>query len=85
MKIQKIQTSEPKIWEGKRSQKTLNMSTPGHIRAAMLKQMYETISSPMHQNDERLDALLSLKNIIKVCVLACCAYFISHPTSQTPY
>lgn len=45
------------------------MDTPYTLRAAHLKDLYETITMKSLAKDERLDALLTLKATVRVSIL----------------
>ena len=60
-----FQTAAPKTWKGPDG-KTTNMDTPYTIRAQELKDIYNSINMKYLTQDERLDALLTLKHTVKV-------------------
>ena len=62
------QTSAPKKWIAYDGQPT-EMDTPYTLRAAHLKDLYETITMKSLAKDERLDALLTLKATVRVSIL----------------
>ena len=57
--------SMPKKWMGPDGKET-SMDTPHTLRARQLRDVYHSINMDNVSNDERLDALLTLKHTIKV-------------------
>lgn len=63
-----VQTSAPKKWTTKNG-KDVELDTAQIIRARQLRDIYNSINMKHMTQDERLDALLTLKHTVKVHIL----------------
>jgi len=68
-----VQTSAPKKWTTK-SGRDMELDTPYTVRARQLRDVYNCINMKHLTQDERLDALLTLKHTVKVSILKCLAF-----------
>ena len=59
------QTSSPKKWTTKDG-RDMELDTPHTLRARQLRDIYNTINMKHMTQDERLDALLTLKHTVQV-------------------
>ena len=71
------QTAAPKRWIAYDGNVT-EMATPYTLRAAQLRDLYHSLTTPGMTSDERLDILLTLKCTVKVhCTLyGVCVYVL---------
>jgi len=64
-----LQTSAPKKWTTKDG-RDVELDTPHTLRARQLRDTYNTINMKHATQDERLDALLTLKHTVQVWILS---------------
>jgi len=63
-----VQTSSPKKWTTKDG-RGVELDTSDTLRARQLRDIYNTINMKHMTQDERLDALLTLKHTVQVKIL----------------
>jgi len=69
-----VQTSAPKKWTTKDG-RGMELDTPHTLRARELRDVYNTINMKHMTQDERLDALLTLKHTVQVKIFRRLLYF----------